>query len=327
MIVSSEVTTRRSTASAWHWLNDRGIAPALVLAVMVLALAVFAPSFASAKSIASVLDQSAILILLALAQGLIILLGRIDLSNAALTSFAAVLLAQWLGPWGWASLLAILVVTAIIGALQGWIHVFFQVPSFVVTLGTLGIVSGAALLLSGASTVLVTENKEMLAWLYERPNGIPIAFLAALAIGLIMTVVFARSVWGKEVIAVGLNERAAAYSGINTGRLIVLQFALAGLLGGVASLFLVGQLGAASPAIANSYLLPGIAAVIVGGVSIAGGVGGPGRVILGALIISLLRVGLDLLGVPDAYQPIVYGLVTIIAIAITVNRSRMVTVT
>lgn len=325
--MSGDVTTRRNRASIWHRLNDRGIAPVLVLAVMVVALAVFAPSFVSAKSIASVLDQSAILIILALGQGLIILLGRIDLSNAALTSFAAVLLAQWLGSWGWISLVAILLVTTAIGAAQGWIHIFFQVPSFVVTLGTLGVVSGAALLLSGASTVLVTENKALLAWLYERPNGIPIAFLVALAIGLVMTLVFARSVWGKDVIAVGLNERAAAYSGINAGRLVIFQFALAGMLGGVASLFLVGQLGAASPAIANSYLLPGIAAVIVGGVSIAGGVGGPGRIILGALIISLLRVGLDLLGVPDAYQPIVYGFVTIIAIAVTVNRSRMVTVT
>lgn len=325
--MTTTTESSRSLKTMWHRLSDRGLAPVIVLLVMVAVIGVFSPSFLTPKSLASVMDQSAILILLALAQGAVILLGRIDLSNAALTSFGAVILAQLLSTMGWSSIVIVVVITTLVGALQGWVHFFFQVPSFVVTLGTLGIVSGAALLLSGASTVLVTENEGLLEWLYERPNGIPVAFIAAVAIGLVLTVVYAKSVWGRDVRAIGLNERAASYTGIRTGPVIVLSFALAGFIGGLATLFLVGQLGAASPAIANSYLLPGIAAVIVGGVSIAGGVGGPGRVILGALIISLLRVGLDLLGVPDAFQPIAYGVVTILAIAATVNRARMVTVT
>lgn len=326
--IEPSVSSRSWTLSnRWAVLVDRGLAPLVVLGALVLVIGLFSPSFLSLKSMTSVLDQTAILLLLALGQGMVVLLGRIDLANAALVSFSAVILAQLLSSLGGVSIPLILVMTVAIGILQGWLHTFFQIPSFIITLGTLGVVSGGALLLSGASTILVNENKELVAWLYDRPAGLPAAFITATAFGLILMAVFSRSTWGKKVHAVGLNEKAASLSGIRSGRVVILGFGVDGLFSGLAAIFLIGQLGTASPNIANSFLLPAIAAVIVGGVSIAGGVGGPGRIILGALIISLLRVGLDLLGVPDAFQPIFYGLITIIAIAITVNRTRMLTVT
>ena len=317
----------RTMRHTWASLVDRGVAPAVVLALMVIVISIFSPSFLSLKSMTSVLDQSAILLLLALGQGMVILLGRIDLANAALVSFSAVILAQILGSLGFVSIPMILVMTTLVGALQGWLHTYFQVPSFIITLGTSGIVSGGALLLSGASTVLVLDNKGLIDWLYDRPGGLPAAFLVALVCGLLLMLIFGRSTWGRKVHAVGLNQTAASLSGIRSDRVVIAGFAVDGLFSGLATIFLVAQLGTASPNIANSFLLPGIAAVIVGGVSIAGGIGGPGRIILGALIIGLLRVGLDLLGVPDAFQPIFYGLITILAIAVTVNRARMTTVT
>ena len=324
---SSRDSGQRSLSSRWAVLVDRGLAPLVVLVGLVVVIGIFSPSFLSMKSITSVLDQSAILLLLALGQGMVILLGRIDLANAALVSFSAVILAQLLTSLGGVSIPLILAMTAAIGVLQGWLHTYFQIPSFIITLGTLGVVSGGALLLSGASTILVSENKGLVEWLYDRPAGLPAAFIVAVICGLLLMAVFSRSTWGKKVHAVGLNEKAASLSGIRSNRVVILGFGVDGLFSGLATIFLIAQLGTASPNIANSFLLPAIAAVIVGGVSIAGGVGGPGRIILGALIISLLRVGLDLLGVPDAFQPIFYGLITIIAIAITVNRTRMLTVT
>lgn len=320
-------SARQRLSSRWSVLVDRGLAPLIVLLALVVVISIFSPSFLTLKSMTSVLDQSAILLLLALGQGMVILLGRIDLANAALVSFSAVILAQLLTSLGGISLPIILLLTTLVGVLQGWMHTYFQIPSFIITLGTLGVVSGGALLLSGASTILVSENKELVAWLYDRPGDLPAAFIAALILGLILMLIFSRSTWGKKVHAVGLNETAASLSGIRANRVVILGFGVGGLFSGFAAIFLVAQLGTASPNIANSFLLPAIAAVIVGGVSIAGGVGGPGRVMLGALIISVLRVGLDLLGVPDAFQPIFYGLITIIAIAVTVNRTRMVTVT
>ena len=317
----------RAASKTWTKLVDRGVAPAIVLVVMVVIITLFSPSFLSLKSMTSVLDQSAILLLLALGQGMVILLGRIDLANAALVSFSAVILAQILSSLGFVSLPILLVLTTLIGTFQGFLHTFFQVPSFIITLGTLGVVSGGALLLSGASTVLVSENKGLIEWLYDRPADLPAAFITALVLGLLLMLAFSRTTWGRKVHAVGLNQTAASLSGIRSDRVVIAGFAVNGLFSGLATVFLVAQLGTASPNIANSYLLPGIAAVIVGGVSIAGGIGGPGRIILGALIIALLRVGLDLLGVPDAFQPIFYGLITIFAIAVTVNRARMTTVT
>ncbi|OGO55562.1 MAG: hypothetical protein A2V85_07430 [Chloroflexi bacterium RBG_16_72_14] len=311
----------------WRPLERRGLASLVVLTVLVVVLTIADSGFLSAKSVVSLLDQTAVLLLLALAQGIVILMGRIDLANAALASLFTVILALLMPDLGVASVVLILVLGVVVGATQGFIHVFFQVPSFVVTLGTLGIMSGAALILSGASTILVEENREVLAWIYDTPLGLPMAFILAVAAAVILMAAFAILPWGRSVRAVGLNQRAAAYSGIRTDAVVVSGFAVAGLFVALAAIWLLGQLGTSSPRIANTFLLPGIAAVIVGGTSIAGGVGGPGRIVSGALIISVLRIGLDIIHVSSAFQPILYGIVVIVAIAITVDRQRVTTVT
>jgi len=127
---------------------------------------------------------------------------------------------------------------------------------------------------------------------------------------------------GRQIKAIGLNERAAAYSGIRTQAIVILAFAGSGLFAAAAAVFQVAQLQSAGASTSSSLLLPAIAAVIIGGTAISGGVGGVGRTLIGALIISVLRVGLDIVGVDSAVQPILYGLIVILAIAATVDRRR-----
>jgi ribose transport system permease protein len=308
-------------------LQDAGLAPLAVLIVLVAGIGLIDDRFLSARSIASLLEQSTPLALLAIGQCLVVLTGRIDLGNAALASLAGVVLAQTLGPLGFAAVPVVLIGGILAAALAGWIHVTAQVPSFVVTLGMLGVWSGAALLLARADTVLVTDGYESVEWIYERWDRIvPVSFVVVLAITLVLMGLMRWLPAGREIKAIGLNERAASYSGIKTQLLVILVFAGSGLFAALAAVFQIAQLQSAGASTSSSLLLPGIAAVIIGGTAISGGVGGVGRTLLGALVISVLRVGLDIIGVDSAIQPILYGLIVILAIAATVDRQRTVIV-
>jgi ribose transport system permease protein len=250
-------------------------------------------------------------------------MGRIDLANAAMCSAFTVVTAVCLNKWGMKSLVLTVIVAVVVGVLQAALHSFFQVPSFVITLGFFGIAGGTALVISQASTVLVEEKMRFTKPLFFATSPLPIAFIAALAIVGFVGIAIVKTPWGRALRAVGLNQRATTYSGINTFLVVTSGFILSNLFILLGAYGNVGQLGTASARIADSYLLPGIAAVVVGGTSIAGGIGGLGRTIWGVMIIALLRIGLDIIHVPQNVQPVVYGLVIIAAIAITVDRKRV----
>ncbi len=311
------------SSSSFTTIQERGFAPVIVLAVLFLILYAISPNSITAKSMSAMLDQAAVLLLLAAGQCLIILMGRIDLANAAMCSAFTVVTAVCLNKWGMKSLVLTVIVAVIVGALQAALHSFFQVPSFVITLGFFGIAGGTALVISQASTVLVEEKMRFTKPLFFAPSPLPIAFIAALAIVGLVGIAIVKTPWGRALRAVGLNQRATTYSGINTFLVVTSGFILSNLFILLGAYGNVGQLGTASARIADSYLLPGIAAVVVGGTSIAGGIGGLGRTIWGVMIIALLRIGLDVIHVPQNVQPVVYGLVIIVAIAITVDRKRV----
>jgi len=315
-------TTAKSETSLLRRLQDAGVAPLLVLVVLVAVIGIIDHGFFTPRSIASLLEQSTPLALLAIGQCLVVLTGRIDLSNAALASLCGVLLAQTLGSLGVASVPLVLLGGAVAGAVIGWIHVKAQVPSFIVTLGALGVWSGLSLVLAQANSVLVTKGYGYVEWIFTRRFGIPIAFVVVLIITVLLMVAMRGLPAGRQVKAVGLNERAAAYSGIRTSLIVITVFVGSGLFAALAAVFQISQLQSAGASTSSSLLLPAIAAVIIGGTAISGGVGGVGRTLLGALVISVLRVGLDIAGVDSAIQPILYGLIVIFAIAATVDRRR-----
>ena len=311
------------SSSSFTTIQERGFAPVIVLAVLFLILYAISPNSITAKSMSAMLDQAAVLLLLAAGQCLIILMGRIDLANAAMCSAFTVVTAVCLNKWGMKSLVLTVIVAVVVGALQAALHSFFQVPSFVITLGFFGIAGGTALVISQASTVLVDEKMRFTKPLFFATSPLPIAFIAALAIVGLVGIAIVKTPWGRALRAVGLNQRATTYSGINTFLVVTSGFIVSNLFILLGAYGNVGQLGTASARIADSYLLPGIAAVVVGGTSIAGGIGGLGRTIWGVMIIALLRIGLDIIHVPQNVQPVVYGLVIIVAIAITVDRKRV----
>lgn len=304
-------------------IQEHGYAPIVVLAILFSILYAISPKSITPTSMSAMLDQAAVLLLLASGQCLIILMGRIDLANAAMCSAFTVVTAVALNKWGLKALPFTLAVAVLVGIAQALVHSFFQVPSFVVTLGFFGIAGGAALVISQASTVLVQDDKRFTKSLFFSESSLPMAFIASLIVVGIIAIALVKTPWGRAIRAVGLNQKATTYSGINTQLVVISGFILSNILILLGAYGNIGQLGTASARIADSYLLPGIAAVVVGGTSIAGGIGGLGRTIWGVIIIALLRIGLDIVHVPQNVQPVVYGLVIVGAIAITADRKRV----
>jgi ribose transport system permease protein len=307
-------------------LRERVVAavPAAVLVLLVLAVASREPSFLGSASLRALLEGAAPLLLLALGQTFVILIGGIDLSVAVLASLGTVLLASWLPSAGVGGVLATLAATTLAGALNGAVSAYAQVPSFVVTLGAMGLWSGVALTLSGASTISITEGYDTIFWLRDlRVAGLPIAAVLAIVAVLVAAALMRVLANGRALHAMGRAERAALMSGARTPRLRVLAFALSGLCAGLASVVLAASQFSGAPTLADSLLLPAIAAVVVGGTAITGGVGGPLRTLVGALLIAVLRIGMSVMGVDPSYEQIVYGAVIISAVALALNRGHV----
>lgn len=326
--VQQDAETQKSMVKGSHLrrFHEAGAASLVVLVALVILVGAYDSSFFQAPSLVSLLEQAAPLTLLAIGQALVVLTGRIDLSNAGLASLAGVVLANGLGSWGLLAVAAVVVGVMLCGLLIGLLHVTTQVPSFIITLGFLGIFAGLSLYASHADSILVGDGYSSIEWIFYRIYEFPISYALVLLVALALMASMKILPIGRRIRAIGLNERAAAYSGIRTNRIVVTAFVVSATLAGLAAVFQVARLQSAGAATSDSLLLPAIAAVIVGGTAISGGVGGVGRTLCGALVIALLRVGLDIVGINAAFQPILYGGIVILAIAATVDRRRRISV-
>lgn len=305
-----------------RWRNlARLLAPVAVLIALYLTIGGFQPNFFRWASMRALLEQWPVILMLATGQMLVVMTGRIDLSNASLASLAGMLTVLWLDKLGPVAIPLVLLVTTSIGLAQGLLHYHAQVASFVITLGGLGAFSGLALAITGGSSVI--EKTGTLKFLYARSLGIPNVALITVGIVLLVGAMMRWLHLGRAILAVGNGQLAAAYSGVRVDRVMAAVFALSGLFAGLCGVFIVGWVGAASPRTADNLLLPCIAAVIIGGTAITGGLGGIGRTMVGALIMAMLRVGLDVAGIPAMYQPLIYGTLVIGAVGLTIDRSRL----
>jgi ribose transport system permease protein len=215
-------------------------------------------------------------------------------------------------------------VVTLIGAVNGFLIAFGQIPSFALTLGTLGIVQAASLEVSHATTVYATANTDLLAPLFGTALvGLPLAFWVGVVCAVVLWAVLRFTRSGQGMTAVGLNESGALFSGLRTRWLKVAAFALSGLLSGLAGVLVIAQAGAASSfGLGSDLLLPGITAAIVGGTAITGGVTNPINIVFGSLTVGLVPIGATSVGISPQAQSLVYGLVIIVAVALTMGRKR-----
>lgn len=313
------MSVRRPPRNLWF-----SIGPFAVFLALFALVAILRPAFLTGGGMAILAVQAATILLVALGHAMVLHVGSIDLSNAAIVIFAAIILAQTLGPLGPAAPVVTLGLVTLIGAANGFLVAFGQIPSFALTLGTLGILQAASLVISDATTVYATANSQLLAPLFGTAfAGLPLAFWVGvvLAVGLWAFLRFTRP--GEGMTAVGLNETGALFSGLQTRWLKVLAFALSGLMAGVAGVLVIAQAGAASSfGLGSDLLLPGIAAAIVGGTAITGGITNPINIVFGALTVALVPIGAAAVGVTPQAQSLVYGLVIIAAVALTMGRGH-----
>ncbi len=266
--------------------------------------------------------QATFILLVALGQSTVLNIGSIDLSNAAMAVLSAMILAMTIGGLGPIALVLCVVVATLIGAINGFLVAYTQVPSFALTLGTLGILQAASLVISNATTVYATGNTDILMPLFGSFYfKLPLAFWIAVALAVILWAVLRFTRIGTSMKAVGLNETGAIFSGIGNRGVKIIAFAISGFFAGLAGVMIIAQGGAASSfGLGSDLLLPGIAAAIVGGTAITGGTTNPLLVIFGSLTVALIPIAAAVIGVPAEAQSLVYGLVIIIAVALTMQR-------
>jgi rhamnose transport system permease protein len=300
-----------------HSRRDLGLG--LLTAALFGAVAVGFPGFASLGGVRSLADDSAILLLLALGESLVILTRAVDLSIAANVALSGMIVALINRADPGVSLallvpLAILVGAAL-GACNGLIVWLVRVPSIVVTLGTMAIYRGSVYLLSHGTWV----NSSQMSLTFQgfvrlRLLGFTtLSWLAALG-ALLAWLLLRYSDTGRRFYVAGNNPQAAVYAGVNVGRTQCLAFIYSGAIAGLCGYLWVARYAVAYTDVANGFELQVIAACVIGGLSIGGGVGTLAGVVLGCLFLGILKNALPLLGVSPFWQTAVSGLVITIAV-------------
>jgi ribose transport system permease protein len=302
----------------------QGAIPPALLVALVLIVQIASPGFLTGETLALLLSNTAVLFILACGVTFVILIGGIDLSIQAVASLASVVLAQLLPSLGMLAFPVAVLAGLIFGLLSGFVHVRLKVPSFVATLATGGVVAGIALWSADGRAITIEEaGREDTSWINASPAGMPVVAIIAVVVGLVAFLALRYTRFGRHSIAVGAGEPAAIAAGINVDRTKIIAFAVSGTLAAIAGVILAARLSSGSPSLANQLLLPAIAAVIVGGTAITGGLGGVARTAVGALIISIVRIGMTFVGVNIFFENVIFGTVLILAVAITIDRSKI----
>jgi ribose transport system permease protein len=297
--------------------------PLIALVALLAALTIVDPDFLTQRSLTAAVRTSAPLVVLAAGATLVVLCGGIDLSIAALCSLSTVLFAMWLPDLGGLTTLAVIAAAGAIGAVQGIAHVLLRIPSFIVTLGGMSIFAAVALVISDAGPIRVVD-RDATKWLNLYVAGVvPMSFFVALLVVAVVSLVIRLTPMESWVRATGYSESAARLAGTPVDAVKVVAFSISGACAGLAAVMLVSRNFSGSPTMADNLLLPAVAAIVVGGTAITGGHGSLWRSLAGALVVTLLRVGLPIVGVPSAWEQILYGAIIVAAVALTLDRSKV----
>jgi ribose/xylose/arabinose/galactoside ABC-type transport system permease subunit len=292
--------------------------------IMVVVLSSISGTFFTSTNIINVLRQISINGILALGMTFVILTSGIDLSVGSLVAVSGVVCgsivfnnpdAIWLGFLGG------VLVCGLFGAITGFMIMKFRIPGFIATLAMMTIARGFALVYSdGRPYVLTSEKFKLFGQGYVGIIPVPVVILIIVVLLTLSLLYYTK--FGRYVYAIGGNPNAARASGINVGLTTMIVYTLNGLLAGLAGVILASRINSGQPAIGVSYEMDAIAAVVIGGTSLSGGIGKISGTILGFLIIGIINNGLNLLNVSSYYQQIVKGLIIAGAVILDTTSKR-----
>lgn len=310
-------TDVQSLAGKFDWRDNIVIVALLVLGLVFTMTSEF---FLTVDNIVNILRQTAIVGTLGVGMTFAIISAEIDISIGGITAVSGMVAAmvmspEYLGaqyPW-FIGIAASIAVGTSLGLMNGVITVRFGIPSFLVTLGMLGVTTGLALILTNTSPVRVSVPTFYTIFSGEL-FGLPVIVIwAALAI-VVGHFVLSETRIGRHIYATGDSTEAARYTGVDTDRIKMMTLTVSGLTAGIAGLLLIARLNVARPTMGDGLMLPAIAAVILGGTSLFGGRGWIPGTVLGALLMSTIDNGLVLNGFGSSYQELIRGAVIIIAV-------------
>jgi fructose transport system permease protein len=295
--------------------------PLLALAIAIVFFSIKSDRFLSGPNLSLILQQVMVVGTLAIGQTLIILTAGIDLSNGAIMALSSIFMTKLAVNGGVAPLLAIvigLLIAVGFGVLNGALVTRIRLPPFIVTLGTLNIAFALTHIYSKDQTI--SGLPSALTWMGTtfKVGNTAIAWGSILMLVLfgIAFFVLGQTAAGRHVYAVGDNPEAARLTGIHTNRVLLGVYATAGLLYGIAALLLIGYTNVGDPQAGQTDNLDSITAVVIGGISLFGGRGSILGALIGALIVGVIRNGLQLIGVDSIYQVLVTGILVILAVAV-----------
>ena len=293
----------------------------ILLVVLCAVIASINPRFISPTNLTNMANVIGLFGVFSLGLGLVIITGGIDLSVGSICALTGVLLSMALMEWKWAWPLAALLVVAIPMAL-GWVHgtlvTRMKMQPFIVTLCGLLLYRGVARFIANDSTKGFGGGEgfaSLRSLASGKLLGVPMPFVLLVVIGFILWIVLHRSVYGRYLLAVGRNEEASRFSGINTRLVITGAYVIAGLLTGISGIMIAFYTNSVSPSNhGNFYELYGIAAAVLGGCSLRGGEGSIIGIIIGTALLQVLQNLVNLLGIPSSLNFAVMGAVVLIGV-------------
>lgn len=305
-------------------LNTYGMV--FILIALFLALSFSIDGFFSTRTIWSIIEQVSMFGIIAIGVTFAIITTGIDLSSGSIVALTSVVAASVVtgGDTVSAAILAFslsLLLGALLGAINGGLTAIGSIPPFIATLGMMIIARGAAQLYSDGRPI--DASSEAFTWISDVSFlGLPGLVILYIIIVIASHILLSRSTFGRHVYAVGGNLNAAKICGINTTKTLIWVYVLAGALSGLAGTLLAARTYAGNPSYGLAWELDAIAAAVIGGVSLSGGIGTIPMCVIGALIIGTTNKGLNMMGVDPYWQQIVKGLIIVIAVLIDTLKRR-----
>ncbi|MDR1781893.1 MAG: ribose ABC transporter permease [Bacilli bacterium] len=300
-------------------INLRNYMVFIAFVLLFIVLSFLSPAFLTSDNLLLVLRQISINGLIAAGMTYVILTGGIDLSVGSILGFSSMSAVLILNS-GVPSVIAIIAALAIgtaLGLFNGFFIAKFKLQPFIVTLATVSIIRGLTLVISNSMPVSVRNGAQDYLNIGQGYFlGIPIPVYVLIIVFLLFWFILMKLPFGKKIYSIGGNEEVARLSGINTDRTKIIIYGMIGFTCALAGVILSARLGSASPQAGTGYELDAIAAVVIGGTTLAGGKGSISATFIGVLLIGILSNGLNLLGIQSEYQNIVKGAVILLAVLI-----------
>ncbi|MED2974120.1 ABC transporter permease [Fictibacillus sp. B-59209] len=298
----------------------------LALTGLVVLFTFLSPHFLNTNNVLTIFSQVSIIAIMAFGMTFVLMIGEIDLSVGSIAALCGLVLGLMLsfGLSGSLAILVVLVAGALAGLANGFISARFRIPTFIVTVATMGIFRGLGYATTDAKPIQIENSFILNLGNKKLFDLIPIPVIIVVLLLIVFHIMLSKTKFGRRAKMAGGNKLAAEYVGINTKSLQIKIFIISGVTAAISGILLSSRLYSAQPNAAGGYELDAIAAAVLGGTSLSGGYGTVFGTFIGALIMGVINNGMNLIGLPYFYQQIVKGLIIIVAVYLDVkNKERI----